>query len=174
MDPGGARLELNERHYGALQGLNKAETAAKYGDDQVLVWRRSFDIPPPALDETSEHYPGTDPRYAALAPGQLPLTECLRDTISRFMPYWHSTIAPSVKSGKRVVIAAHGNTLRALVMHLDKVAKEDIVGLNIPTGVPLVYELGDNLAPLTSYYLGDQEAIKAAIAAVANQGKARG
>lgn len=166
--------ELNERHYGALQGLNKAETAAKYGEEQVHIWRRSFDIPPPALDETDEHYPGSDPRYAGLSPEQLPLTECLRDTIDRFLPYWLSTIVPSIKSGKRVVIAAHGNTLRALVMHLDDVAKEDIVGLNIPTGVPLVYELDDSLTPITHYYLGDQDAIKAAMTAVANQGKANG
>lgn len=166
--------ELNERHYGALQGLNKAETAAKYGEEQVHIWRRSFDIPPPALDETNEHYPGSDPRYAGLTSDQLPLTECLRDTIERFMPYWQSIIVPSIKSGKRVVIAAHGNTLRALVMHLDDIAKEDIVSLNIPTGVPLVYELDDNLAPATHYYLGDQDVIKAAMTAVANQGKASG
>ena len=166
--------ELNERHYGALQGLNKGETAAKYGEDQVLTWRRSFDIPPPALDETNEYYPGADPRYRGLTAKQLPLTECLRDTIERFMPYWHATIAPTIKSGRRVVIAAHGNTLRALVMHLDKMAKEDIVGFNIPTGVPLIYELDENLAPLEHYYLGDQEAIQAAIQAVANQGKASG
>ena len=166
--------ELNERHYGALQGLNKAQTAAEFGENQVLIWRRSFDISPPALDETSEYYPGADPRYKNLTPEQLPLTECLRDTIDRFMPYWHSTVAPSIRSGKRVIVAAHGNTLRALVKHLDNVAKEDIVGFNIPTGVPLVYELDDDLVPITHYYLGDQDAIQAAIAAVANQGKANG
>ena len=165
--------ELNERHYGALQGLNKSETAAKYGEDQVHIWRRSFDIPPPALDETHEHYPGTDPRYAGLTPKQLPLTECLRDTIERFMPYWETIIVPTIKSGQRVIIAAHGNTLRALVMHLDRIEKEDIVGLNIPTGVPLVYDLDENLNAVSHYYLGDQEAIKAAMTAVANQGKAR-
>ena len=166
--------ELNERHYGALQGLNKAETAAKYGEEQVHIWRRSFDVQPPALDETSEHYPGADPRYAALAPEQLPLTECLRDTIDRFMPFWRSAIAPNIEVGNRVVMAAHGNTLRALVMHLDNVAREDIVGLNIPTGVPLVYELDEQLAPIKHYYLGDPDAIEAAMTAVANQGKANG
>ena len=166
--------ELNERHYGALQGLNKSEMAEKYGEDQVHIWRRSFDIPPPALSAGDEHFPGADPRYAGLSPQQLPLTECLRDTIERFMPYWLSSIAPIIKSGKRVVVAAHGNTLRALVMHLDHVAKEDIVELNIPTGVPLVYELDENLTSMSHYYLGDQDAIKAAMTAVANQGKVRG
>jgi 2,3-bisphosphoglycerate-dependent phosphoglycerate mutase len=165
---------LNERHYGALQGLNKAETAKKYGDDQVLVWRRSYDVPPPALEKTDSRYPGHDRRYATLEPRDLPVTESLKDTVARFMPYWHETIAPAVKSGKRVIIAAHGNSLRALVKYLDKVPDQEIVGLNIPTGIPLVYELSDDLAPLRHYYLGDPEAVKKAQQAVANQGKARG
>ncbi len=165
---------LNERHYGDLQGLNKAETAQKFGDEQVLVWRRSYDTPPPPLAEDDERYPGRDPRYANLSKEQLPLTECLKDTVERFMPYWHETIAPAIKAGKKVIIAAHGNSLRALVKYLDDVSEEEIVGLNIPTGVPLVYELDENLQPLRHEYLGDQEAIKAAMDAVAKQGKASG
>ena len=164
---------LNERHYGALQGLNKAEMAAKYGEDQVLIWRRSYDVRPPALDPADERYPGRDPRYRELTPEQLPLTECLKDTVERFLPLWHETIAPTVQSGKRVLIAAHGNSLRALVKYLDGISDEDIIGLNIPTGVPLVYELQDDLKPIRSYYLGDQDAIAAAQAAVASQGKAK-
>lgn len=164
---------LNERHYGALQGLNKAETAAKFGDAQVLVWRRSYDIPPPALDKHDSRYPGQDPRYAGLSDKELPLTECLKDTVERFLPYWHDTIAPQVKSGKRVIITAHGNSLRALVKYLDGVSDQEIVGLNIPTGVPLVYELDDEFKPIRHYYLGDAEAIAKAQQAVANQGKAK-
>ncbi|MBN1794513.1 MAG: 2,3-diphosphoglycerate-dependent phosphoglycerate mutase [Candidatus Omnitrophica bacterium] len=164
---------LNERHYGALQSLNKAETAAKYGDDQVLVWRRSYDTPPPSLEKTDERYPGNDPRYADLDPKDVPVTECLKDTVARFLPYWHETIAPTIQSGKKVLIAAHGNSLRALVKYLDDISDEEIVSLNIPTGVPLVYELDKDLRPVTHYYLGDQEAIKKAMQAVANQGKAK-
>jgi 2,3-bisphosphoglycerate-dependent phosphoglycerate mutase len=164
---------LNERHYGALQGLNKAETAAKFGDEQVLVWRRSYDIPPPALDKGDSRYPGQDPRYADLSANELPLTECLKDTVDRFLPYWHATIAPQVKAGKRVIITAHGNSLRALVKYLDNVGDQEIVALNIPTGIPLVYELDDNLKPIRSYYLGDADAIAKAQQAVANQGKAK-
>ena len=164
---------LNERHYGALQGLNKAETAAKFGDEQVLVWRRSYDIPPPALKITDERYPGQDPRYTGLAEKELPLTECLKDTVERFLPYWHDTIAPQVNAGKRVIITAHGNSLRALVKYLDNVSDQDIVGLNIPTGIPLVYELNDDLKPIRHYYLGDPDAIAKAQQAVANQGKAK-
>ncbi len=164
---------LNERHYGALQGLNKAETAAKYGDEQVLVWRRSYDTPPQALDKDDPRSPAKDPRYKDLKPNEIPLTECLKDTVARFLPYWHETIAPVVKSGKRVIIAAHGNSLRALVKYLDSVSDQDIVGLNIPTGMPLVYELDDNLKPIKHYYLGDPEEIKKAMEAVANQGKAK-
>lgn len=164
---------LNERHYGALQGLNKAETAAKFGDAQVLVWRRSYDIPPPALDKNDSRYPGQDPRYAGLSDKELPLTECLKDTVERFLPYWHDTIAPQVQAGKRVIITAHGNSLRALVKYLDGVSDQEIVGLNIPTGVPLVYELDDELKPMRHYYLGDAEAIAKAQQAVANQGKAK-
>jgi len=164
---------LNERHYGALQGLNKAETAAKYGDEQVLIWRRSYDIPPPALEKSDERWPGHDPRYADLPPAEIPVTECLKDTVARFLPYWHEAIAPSVAAGKSVLIAAHGNSLRALVKYLDGVSDQDIVSLNIPTGVPLVYELNSALKPVRHYYLGDQEAIAAAMHAVANQGKAK-
>jgi len=164
---------LNERHYGALQGLNKAETAAKYGDEQVLVWRRSYDTPPPALDRSDQRYPGNDPRYAGLLASDLPLTECLKDTVQRFLPYWHDTIAPTIRAGKKVIIAAHGNSLRALVKFLDHVSEEDIVGLNIPTGMPLVYELDAELKPLKHYYLGDPEAVQKAMQAVANQGKAK-
>jgi 2,3-bisphosphoglycerate-dependent phosphoglycerate mutase len=164
---------LNERHYGGLQGLNKSETAAKYGEDQVLVWRRSYDIPPPPLEKTDKRYPGFDPRYKDVPASELPLTECLKDTVDRFLPYWKDVIAPQVKAGKKVVIAAHGNSLRALVKYLDEMSEEEILKLNIPTGVPLVYELDDNLKPIRHYYLGDQEAIAAAMAAVASQGKAK-
>jgi 2,3-bisphosphoglycerate-dependent phosphoglycerate mutase len=164
---------LNERHYGGLQGLNKAEMAAKYGDEQVLIWRRSYDIRPPALETTDERYPGLDPRYAGLSPKDLPTTECLEDTVARFLPYWHETVAPAIRAGKRVVIAAHGNSLRALVKYLDHVSEKDIVGLNIPTGVPLVYELDGNLKPQKHYYLGDPEEVKRAAEAVAKQGKAK-
>jgi 2,3-bisphosphoglycerate-dependent phosphoglycerate mutase len=162
---------LNERHYGALQGLNKAETAAKFGEDQVKIWRRSYDTPPPKLEPSDERYPGHDPRYKNLKPEELPLTECLKDTVERFLPYWHDTIAPAVRHDKKVLIAAHGNSLRALVKYLDNVSDEEIVGLNIPTGMPLVYELDDALKPLRSYYLGDPEKVKAAMEAVAAQGK---
>jgi 2,3-bisphosphoglycerate-dependent phosphoglycerate mutase len=162
---------LNERHYGALQGLNKAETAREYGDEQVLVWRRSYDTPPPTLGDGDERYPGSDPRYADLDPTDVPRTECLKDTVARFLPYWHETIAPQVRAGKRVIIAAHGNSLRALVKYLDDVSDEDIVGLNIPTGVPLVYELDDSLAPIGSRYLGDASEVEKAMQSVANQGK---
>jgi 2,3-bisphosphoglycerate-dependent phosphoglycerate mutase len=163
--------KLNERHYGALQGLNKAETAEKYGDEQVLIWRRSYDVPPPALEETDERYPGNDPRYAKLDKSEIPLTESLKSTVERFIPYWNETIAPTIKAGEKVIIAAHGNSLRALVKHLDNMSEEEIVKLNIPTGVPLVYELDENLKPIKHYYLGDQEAIANAINAVANQTK---
>jgi len=165
---------VNERMYGALQGLNKAETVAKHGDKQVLVWRRSYDTPPPALDETHEFWPGKDPRYASLKPSEVPKTECLKDTVARFLPFWESDIAPAIKRGERVIIAAHGNSLRALVKHLDNVSDDDIVELNIPTGIPLVYELDDNLKPLKPrYYLGDAEAAEAAAKAVANQTKGK-
>jgi 2,3-bisphosphoglycerate-dependent phosphoglycerate mutase len=163
---------LNERHYGALQGLNKAETAAKFGDKQVLIWRRSYDLPPPALEDGDPRLNLQDPRYADLRPEEFPRTECLKDTVARFLPYWHESIAPVVKSGQSVIIAAHGNSLRALIKYLDNVSDQDIVGLNIPTGQPLVYELDDDLKPLKHYYLGDEETIRAALAAVANQGKA--
>ena len=162
---------LNERHYGALQGLNKAETAQKYGDKQVLEWRRSYDTPPPILDSSDERFPGSDPRYADLNSRDIPRTECLKDTVARFLPYWHETIAPEVRSGKRVIIAGHGNSLRALVKYLDDVSDEDIVSLNIPTGVPLVYELDDSLKPLRSRYLGDADEVQEAMQSVANQGK---
>jgi len=164
---------LNERHYGALQGLNKAETAAKFGDEQVLIWRRSYDIPPPALDRNDERYPGRDPRYRKLSAAELPLTECLKDTVERFLPYWHDVIARSVSAGDRVLITAHGNSLRALVKYLDHVGDSEIVGLNIPTGIPLVYELTDDLTPIRSYYLGDADKVAAAAQAFANQGKAK-
>ncbi len=164
---------LNERHYGALQGLNKSEMAAKFGEEQVHTWRRSYDIRPPALEMTDERYPGKDPRYRDLAPRDLPVTECLKDTVHRFLPYWHETIAPSIKSGQRVIIAAHGNSLRALVKYLDNIPDSEIVGVNIPTGIPLVYELDDSLKAISSQYLADAEAVKAAMQAVANQGKAR-
>jgi 2,3-bisphosphoglycerate-dependent phosphoglycerate mutase len=163
---------LNERHYGALQGLNKAETAAKYGEAQVKIWRRSYDTPPPPLTPGDERHPSRDPRYASLEPSELPLTESLRDTVARFLPYWHDTIAPAIRSGKRVLIVAHGNSLRALVMYLDQVSESDILELNIPTGVPLVYELDDELRALQHYYLGDPEKAAAAAARVASQAKA--
>ena len=163
---------LNERHYGALQGLDKAETARQYGEEQVRIWRRSYDIPPPPLDPSDERFPGRDRRYAGLAESDLPRAESLKDTVARFLPYWHQEIAPAVKAGRRVLIAAHGNSLRALVKHLDDVSDEAIVGLNIPTGVPLVYELDDALRPSGHRYLGDAAEIEAAIAAVAAQGSA--
>jgi len=164
---------LNERHYGGLQGLNKSETAQKYGEEQVLVWRRSYDIQPPALTQDDDRFPGKDPRYQDMADGDVPLTECLKDTVARFLPYWHETITPAVKGGKKVLIAAHGNSLRALVKYLDNVSDEAIVKLNIPTGIPLVYELDENLKPLGHRYLGDPEAVKKAMASVASQGKAK-
>jgi len=164
---------LNERHYGALQGLNKAETAEKFGEDQVKVWRRSYDIQPPALEKEDERYPGFDQRYKDLSEAELPLTECLKDTVERFVPYWENTIAPAVKSGKRVLITAHGNSLRALVKYLDNIPESEIVELNIPTGIPLVYELDADLKAIKHYYIGDQEEIAKAAAAVANQGKAK-
>ena len=160
---------LNERHYGALQGLNKVEMVEKHGIDQVQIWRRSYDVPPPALTRDDPLFPGKDPRYADLTPEELPLTECLKDTVARFLPYWHKTIAPVVKEGKRVLIAAHGNSLRALVKYLDNIPDAVIPGLNIPTGIPLVYELNDDLTPIRNYYLGDPEVIKKATQAVANQ-----
>jgi len=164
---------LNERHYGALQGLNKAETAKKFGDEQVHIWRRSFDIRPPALTPDDERFPGRDRRYAWLSASELPLAESLKDTIARFMPLWHDAIAPEILSGKRVIIAAHGNSLRALVKYLDGVSDDAIVDLNIPTGIPLIYELDGGLKPLRHYYLADENAVKAAAEAVANQGKAK-
>jgi 2,3-bisphosphoglycerate-dependent phosphoglycerate mutase len=163
--------ELNERHYGALQGLNKAETAEKYGEEQVLIWRRSYDTPPMAMTSDDDRYAGKDPRYAKLPEENIPLTECLKDTVARVVPYFESRIVPYIKDGRKVLIAAHGNSLRALVKHLDKISDEDIINLNIPTGVPLVYELDENLKPVKSYYLGDQEAIRKAQELVANQGK---
>ncbi len=163
---------LNERHYGALQGLNKAETAAKFGEQQVKIWRRSYDIPPPALERADPRFPGSDPRYRELAPAEMPLTECLKDTVGRFLPLWNTAIAPEVAAGRRVIIAAHGNSLRALVKYLDNVSDHDIVELNIPTGIPLVYELDAALKPIRHYYLGDQSRIEAAVKAVASQGKA--
>ncbi len=162
---------LNERHYGGLQGLDKAETAAKYGDEQVLIWRRSYDVPPPELDESDERYLGNDPRYSGIE--NFPKAECLKDTVERVVPFWENEIGPKVKAGKRLIVAAHGNSLRALVKHLDGISDEEIVNLNIPTGVPLVYELDGDLKRLNSYYLGDQDAIRAAQEAVANQGKAK-
>ena len=162
---------LNERMYGALQGLNKAQTAEKYGDEQVHLWRRSYDVPPPALEEEDDRYPGKDRRYADMDERDVPTTECLKDTVERFLPYWKDTIAPTIKAGKRVIIAAHGNSLRALVKYLDNIPDEEIPGLNIPTGVPLVYELDEDLKPLKHYYLGDQDVVNAAINAVANQTK---
>ena len=160
---------LNERHYGALQGLNKAETAARHGEAQVKIWRRAYDIPPPPLGPDDPRHPSHDRRYASLSPSELPLTESLKDTVARFLPYWHETIAPAITTGQRVLIAAHGNSLRALVKYLDDISDTDIVELNIPTGIPLVYELDVRLRPIRSYYLGDQEAAKKAAAAVASQ-----
>jgi 2,3-bisphosphoglycerate-dependent phosphoglycerate mutase len=165
--------QLNERHYGALQGLNKSETAEKFGEAQVKIWRRSYDVPPPALEWTDQRHPRFDPRYASLTPEQLPATESLKITLDRVLPYWHSILAPTIKSGKQVLIAAHGNSLRAMVKYLDKVSEEEITELNIPTGVPLVYELDDDLRPITHYYLGDAEEVARKAAAVASQGKAK-
>jgi len=164
---------LNERHYGALQGLNKAEVAAQYGEEQVLIWRRSFDIPPGAIELNDERYLGNDPRYCNIEKGKFPSTECLKDTVARAVPYFEDEIMPKIKEGKRLIIAAHGNSLRALVKYLDNIPDNEIVNLNIPTGIPLIYELDDDLKPIKSYYLGDAEAIKAAQQAVANQGKAK-
>jgi len=164
---------LNERHYGALQGLNKAETAAKFGEEQVHIWRRSYDVPPPALTPDDARYPGHDPRYANVCPAELPLTESLKDTVARFLPYWHETIAPAVRSGVKVLVSAHGNSLRALVKYLDNIPDEEIPELNIPTGIPLVYELDGDLRPVKHYYLGDAEAAKKAAEAVARQAKGR-
>jgi 2,3-bisphosphoglycerate-dependent phosphoglycerate mutase len=164
---------LNERHYGALQGLNKAQTVEEFGEAQVKIWRRSYDTQPPALKKDDPRYPGHDPRYKGLTDAELPLTECLKDTVNRFLPYWEKTIAPEIKKGKKVIIAAHGNSLRALVKYLDHVSDQDIVELNIPTGVPLVYELDDNLHPIKHYYLGDQDAVQKATDEVKNQGKAK-
>jgi 2,3-bisphosphoglycerate-dependent phosphoglycerate mutase len=162
---------LNERHYGALQGLNKAETAVQYGEQQVHLWRRSYDVRPPALEPSDPRYPGHDPRYNTLSQEELPLTECLKDTVERFLPYFHQTIAPVIQSGQRVLIAAHGNSLRALVKYLDNISDNAIVDLNIPTGIPLVYELDGDLTVQKQYYLGDQEKVAAAMQAVANQSK---
>ena len=163
---------LNERHYGALQGLNKGDTAKKYGDEQVLVWRRSYDVPPPALEPTDPRCERSDLRYAKLQPDQIPLTECLKDTVARVLPFWNASMAPAILAGKRIVVAAHGNSIRALVKYLDNIADDDIVGLNIPNGIPLVYELDAQLQPIRHYYLGDAEAAAKAAAAVASQGKA--
>lgn len=164
---------LNERHYGALQGLNKAETATKHGEEQVLIWRRSYDIAPPALEKRDDRFPGNDPLYDDVNAENLPLTECLKDTVERFLPYWFNEIVPAIKSNRNIIIAAHGNSLRALVKHLDNISDEEILKLNIPTGLPLIYELDDFLKPLKSYYLGDSEKVKKAMEAVANQGKVR-
>lgn len=164
---------LNERHYGALQGLNKAETAKKFGEEQVHIWRRSYDIRPPALDKDDERYPGNDPRYKDLTEKELPLTECLKDTVERFIPYWKETIAPSIKSGRKIIIAAHGNSLRALVKYLDNISDSEIIDLNIPTGIPLVYELDESMKPIKHYYLGSREEIEKKTNAVANQGKVK-
>lgn len=164
---------LNERHYGALQGLNKAETAQKFGEDQVLIWRRSYDIQPPALERSDERFPGHDRRYADLDPRALPTTECLKDTVARFLPYWQDAIVPALQENRRSIIVAHGNSLRALVKYLDNIPDQEIVALNIPTGIPLVYELDDQLNPIQHYYLGDADAIAQAAQAVANQGKAK-
>lgn len=164
---------LNERHYGALQGYNKSEMAKQLGEEQVLIWRRSYDVPPPALKTSDPRYPGNDPRYKNLNPKEIPLTECLKDTVNRFLPYWHEIIAPTIKSGKKILISAHGNSLRALVQYLDNLSEDEIIKLDIPTGIPLVYELDDELKPLKHYYLGDQEKVKEAIQAVKNQGKAK-
>jgi len=163
---------LNERHYGGLQGLNKADMAKQYGDEQVLVWRRSYDTPPPALEATDPRSERGDPRYAQLNPEQIPLTECLKDTVARVVPFWNEVMTPTIRSGQRVVVAAHGNSIRALIKHLDGISDSDIVSLNIPNGIPLVYELDEDLKPIRHYYLGDAEAAAKAAAAVANQGKA--
>jgi 2,3-bisphosphoglycerate-dependent phosphoglycerate mutase len=163
---------LNERSYGALQGLNKAETAAKYGEEQVHIWRRSYNTPPPPLEKTDERYPGKDPRYKDLDPAVIPVTECLEDTVKRFMPYWEEAIAPAIKEGKKILITAHGNSLRALIKYLDNISDEEITELNIPTGIPLVYELDEDLKPLKHYYLGDQAAVEEALQRVKNQGTA--
>jgi len=165
---------LNERHYGGLQGLNKAQMAEQFGAEQVHIWRRSYDVPPPALTAADPRYPGLERRYANLTQAELPLTECLKDTVARFLPYWHETIVPALKSGQRVIIAAHGNSLRALVKYLDNIPDAEIVELNIPTGIPLVYELDDNLKPIRHYYLGDPEAAAKAAAAVAAQAQRKG
>jgi len=164
---------LNERHYGALQGLNKAETAQKFGEEQVHIWRRSYDIRPPALSRDDERFPGKDPRYQSLSKSELPLTECLKDTVERFLPYWHESIVPEIMAGKKILIAAHGNSLRALVKYLDNISDEEIPELNIPTGVPLVYELDNGLKVIKHYYLADEEEVKKKMEAVANQGKAK-
>jgi 2,3-bisphosphoglycerate-dependent phosphoglycerate mutase len=164
---------LNERHYGALTGLNKAETAEKYGDEQVHVWRRSYDTPPPALEPGDNPF-ADDPRYAGLEPSQVPLTECLKDTVARVLPYWHEVLAPAIRAGQRVLVAAHGNSMRALVKYLDGISDADIAGVNIPNGVPLVYQFDADMNPVKHYYLGDPEALKAKMQAVANQGKAKG
>lgn len=164
---------LNERHYGSLQGLNKAETAIKYSEEQVLIWRRSYNTRPPALTKEDDRYPGFDIRYKEMAKNDIPLTECLKDTVDRFLPYWNEAIAPQIRSGKNIIIAAHGNSLRALVKYLDNISDEEILNHNIPTGVPLVYELDDNLKALRSYYLGDQTKIEQAMQAMTNQGKAK-
>jgi 2,3-bisphosphoglycerate-dependent phosphoglycerate mutase len=164
---------LNERHYGGLQGLNKAETAAQHGEDQVLIWRRSYDIPPPELEKSDDRYPGKLRVYKDIPESELPVTESLKDTVARFLPYWKETIAPSIKSGKNVIIAAHGNSLRALVKYLDELTEEQILKVNIPTGMPLVYKLDENLKPIKNYYLGDEDEVKKAMESVANQGKAK-
>lgn len=164
---------LNERHYGALQGLYKSKMAKEIGEKQVLIWRRSYDIPPPALKTSDPRYPGNQPKYKHLSSQDIPLTECLKDTVERFLPYWHETIAPTIKTGKRVLISAHGNSLRALIQYLDELSNDEVVNLDIPTGIPLIYELDDNLKPIKHYYLGDQEEIQKAIQAVKDQGKAK-
>tara|TARA_X000000368_G_scaffold197449_1_gene155829 strand:- start:3552 stop:4295 length:744 start_codon:yes stop_codon:yes gene_type:complete len=162
---------LNERHYGALQGLNKSETAEKYGDEQVLKWRRSYDIPPPALEKSDDRWSGNDPNYSNIDQNNIPLSECLEDTVNRFLPYWDKTIKPSIHNGKRVLIVAHGNSLRSLVKHLDNISDKDIISLNIPTGIPLVYELSDDIKSIKNYYLGNKEEIEKAISSVTNQAK---
>lgn len=171
--PVGNTWRLNERHYGALQGLDKAETAAKFGDEQVLIWRRAYAIAPDALDNDDPRHPRFDPRYARVPAGELPATECLKDTVARVLPFWNESIAPAIRAGRKVLVAAHGNSLRALIKYLDDMSEDDIVGLNIPTGQPLVYELDDDLKPIRHYYLGDPAEIEAAMAAVAAQGKAK-
>ncbi len=171
--PVNRRWRLNERHYGALQGLNKADMAVKYGEEQVKIWRRSYATPPPPVDEKNEFFPGNDPRYHGIDTSILPKGECLKDTVERFMPLWNDEIAPAIKSGKSVIIAAHGNSLRALVQHLENMSEDDILTFNIPTGVPIVYELDEKLKPLSRSFLGDPEEIRKAMEAVANQGKAK-